>query len=419
MKGQSSRSTDLTRRRLLTSTAGTIAIAGLTPTLAKAQSATTSPTPVAGSAAAPAAAKPLPAYVNWKHADSMIVHTPTTIELKRNAFGTSVITPTDRLYIRNNLPAPDASIVADRNAWQISIEGVAKPQALSVGELKALGIETIATVLQCSGNGRGYFAGKPSGTKWQVGAAGCVIWSGISVRELIAKLGGVSKGMIYMTGTGGEKLPEGIDPKSVIVERSVPVSAMQDAMLAWEMNGEPIPLAHGGPLRLIVPGYSGVNNIKYIKRLAFTKDQTDAAIQKTGYRISPVGQKGDPSQPAVWQMDPKSWITSPLPESGTLKAGAPIQIVGVAMGGMSAVGSVEVSTDGGKSWKPARLVGPNLGKYAWRQFAFSTQLKPGTYELACRTTDANGKVQVATSPENAGGYLNSGWTSHTVKVTVA
>lgn len=420
---------DPTRRRLLATTAGTLAVAGLAPALSTAQTATgtpaattpagtaATPAPVAAPAAAPAA-KPLPPYVSWKHADSLIVHTPTTIETKREAFGTSIITPTDRLYIRNNLPAPNASIVADRNAWQISIEGVGKPQTFTVADLKTMGIETMAMVLQCSGNGRGYFAGKPSGTKWQVGAAGCVIWSGIPVRELIAKLGGVSKGMIYMTGTGGEKLPDGIDPKSVMVERSVPVSAMQDAMLAWELNGEPIPLAHGGPLRLIVPGYSGVNNVKYIKRLAFTQNQTDAAIQKTGYRISPVGQKGDPSQPAVWQMEPKSWITSPLPESGTLKAG-PVQIVGVAMGGMNAVASVEVSLDGGKSWKPARLVGPNLGKYAWRQFAFSTQLKAGTYELACRTTDASGKVQVAVSPENAGGYLNSGWVSHSVKVMVA
>lgn len=417
MKNSITKPADLNRRRLLTTSAGTLAVAGLSPVLSVAQTATTSSS---GSAAAPAAAtapKGLPPYVSWKHADSMIVHTPTTIETKRSAFGTSVITPTDRLYIRNNLPAPTAEIVANRDDWKISIEGVGKPQTYSLGQLKSMGIETIATVLQCSGNGRGYFAGKPSGTKWQVGAAGCVIWSGIPVRELVAKLGGVSTGMVYMTGTGGEKLPEGIDPLSVIVERSVPLSAMQDAMLAWEINGEPIPLAHGGPLRLIVPGYNGVNNIKYIKRLAFTKEQTQAAIQKTGYRISPVGQKGDPSHPAVWQMEPKSWITSPLPESGSLKAGS-VQIVGVAMGGMNAVASVEVSVDGGATWKPARLVGPNLGKYAWRQFAFSTQLAPGTYRLACRTTDASGKEQVATTPENAGGYLNSGWISHAVNVTV-
>jgi sulfite dehydrogenase len=101
-----------------------------------------------------------------------------------------------------------------------------------------------------------------------------------------------------MTGTGGEKLPEGIDPKSVVVERSVPVAAMVDALLAWEMNGAPISLAHGGPLRLIVPGYTGVNNIKYIKQLAFTSAESDARIMSHGYRITPPGAKADPAQPS-------------------------------------------------------------------------------------------------------------------------
>lgn len=410
----------LTRRHLLGATAGLIAAAGFKPTLASAQTpAAVAPTPApAPAAAAAATAKPLPAYVSWKHADSMIIHTPTTIETKRSAIGFSVITPTDRLFIRNNLPAPSAAAIGDINAWQLNIEGVGKPQTLALSDLKSMGFETMAAVLQCSGNGRGLFPGKPSGTRWQTGAAGCVMWTGVAVRDVIKALGGVSAGMVYMTGTGGEKLPEGIDPNAVIVERSVPLSAMQDAMLAWEMNGEPMPLAHGGPLRLIVPGYSGVNNIKYIKRLAFTKEQTQAAIQKTGYRMSPVGQKGDPSQPAVWTMDAKSWITSPSPDGGAVKPGL-VQITGVAMGGLEDVAKVDVSLDNGKTWKPARLVGPDLGKYAWRQFVLATPLKSGSYDVACRVTTKAGKQQVALSTENTAGYLNSGWVSHTVKINVA
>jgi len=402
----------ITRRNLLGATAGLMAAAGLTPSLARAQGV--------APAAAPAAstAKPLPSYVSWKHADSMIIHTPTTIETKRSAIGSSIITPSDRLFIRNNLPAPSAADIGDINAWKVAIEGVGKPQAFSMADLKQMGYETMATVLQCSGNGRALFPGKPSGTRWQTGAAGCVMWAGIPVRELIKSLGGVSAGMVYMTGTGGEKLPEGIDPNAVVVERSVPLSAMQDAMLAWEMNGEPMPLAHGGPLRLIVPGYSGVNNIKYIKRLAFTKEQTQAAIQKTGYRMSPVGQKGDPSQPAVWTMDAKSWVTSPSADSGPVKAGL-VQITGVAMGGLEDVAKVDVSLDGGKTWQVARLVGPDLGKYAWRQFVLATNLKAGQYDVSCRVTTKAGVEQVATSTENAAGYLNSGWIAHTVKIDVA
>ena len=278
----------------------------------------------------------------------MIVHTPTTIETKRTASGTSIVTPSERLFIRNNLPAPDVSIVANRDAWQVGVEGVRQPTTLSVAELKTLGLETIATVLQCSGNGRSYFPTKPAGTRWATGAAGCVLWSGVPVRTVAQSLGGQVNGMRYITGTGGERLPDGIDPKTVIVERSVPMSTLDDALLAWEMNGEPLPHAHGGPLRLIIPGYSGVNNIKYIKRLAFTADQTDAAIQRTGYRMTPPGTKGDPSFPAVWEMDPKSWINSPAPEAGAVKRGW-VQIHGVAFGGMQAPRRVEVSTDGGTS----------------------------------------------------------------------
>jgi sulfite dehydrogenase len=389
---------------LLGATAGLIAAATLKPTSASAQPA----------AAAP---KALPEYVNWKVADSMIIHTPTTIETKRSAIGTSVITPSDRLFIRNNLPAPTAAQIGNVDAWKVSVEGVGKPQTFTLSDLKSMGFEVIATVLQCSGNGRSLFASKLSGTQWQTGAAGCVMWAGIPVRDLVKALGGVSAGMAYMTGTGGETLPAGIDPNSVIVERSVPLVAMQDAILAWEMNGEPLPLAHGGPLRLITPGYSGVNNIKYIKRLAFTTEQTQAAIQQTGYRVTPLGQKGGPSFPAVWTMDAKSWVVSPSPDNGPVNAGM-VQITGVAMGGVENVARVDVSLDGGKNWQKARLTGPDLGKFAWRQFVFAANLKPGTYDVACRVTTLEGKEQVAETTINNGGFLNSGWVAHKIQINV-
>lgn len=367
--------------------------------------------------AASAAAKPLPPYVAWKDPAAMIVHTSSTLETRRSAFGTSLITPADQLYIRNNLPAPDASIIADRDGWTVAVEGVKSPRTLSVKELKSMGLETTAMVLQCSGNGRGLFPGKPSGTPWQVGAAGCVIWSGVPVRAVAEALGGTIEGMVYMTGTGGETIPEGVDPKSVMVERSVPIKAMADALLAWEMNGQPIPLAHGGPLRLIVPGYTGVNNVKYIKRLAFTAEQSDAKIQKTGYRMTPPGQKGDPSQPSVWELGVKSWINSPAPDAGAVPAGL-VQIKGVAFGGINAAKAVDVSIDGGKTWQPARFVGPDLGRYAWRQFVLPVKLEPGTYTIACAATDSEGKRQPEGHVENTGGYNNNSWRDHALTITV-
>jgi sulfite dehydrogenase len=184
------------------------------------------------------------------------------------------------------------------------------------------------------------------------------------------------------------------------------------------MNGAPIPLAHGGPLRLIVPGYTGVNSIKYIQQLAFTAQESDAKIMSHGYRITPPGGKSDPSQPSVQEMSVKSWINAPTPDSGTLKAGM-AQIHGVAFGGMTAVKGVEVSVDGGKTWQAARLVGPDMGKYAWRQFVLQARLPAGSHTLASRATDMAGNTQPESRGENQSGYNNTSWMDHAVVVTAA
>ncbi len=398
----------LPRRRLLTGSASALAAAGLASWTSGALAQQTA-----------AAAKPLPPYLEgWKDASSMIVHSSNTLETRRGAFGTSVVTPTSQLFVRNNLPPPDAAIVADRGAWKVDVQGVKNPRTLSVAELKTMGLDTVAMVLQCSGNGRGFFPSKPSGTQWNVGAAGCVVWSGVPVRAVVEALGGVADDMKYMTSTGGEVLPEGLDPKSVIVERSVPAAAMQDALLAWELNGEPIPLAHGGPLRLVVPGFTGVNNIKYVKQLAFTAKESDARIMAHGYRLAPLGEKGEPTQPSVQDMSVKSWINYPVPEDGTVKAGM-VQIEGVAFGGLDEVKGVEVSTDAGKTWNAARLIGPDLGKYAWRQFVVQAKLPAGKHTLVSRATDMKGNTQPQERFENARGYNNTSWADHAITVTVA
>jgi DMSO/TMAO reductase YedYZ molybdopterin-dependent catalytic subunit len=348
----------------------------------------------------------------------VIVHTANTIETQREAFGTSVITPDDILFVRNNLPPPDMSVLADRDAWSVSIEGVNNARSLTIGELKRLGIEAVASALQCSGNGRGFFGHKASGTQWQTGAAGCVIWSGVPVSVVATHLGGIQSGAQYITGTGGETVPPGIDPMRAIVERSVPIRTLAQAMLAWEMNGEPLSLAHGGPLRLVIPGYYGVNNVKYVKRLAFTPDESDAAIQRTGYRIRPIGEKGDPSQPSMWEMNVKSWIHHPTGTGERVPSGT-VQIHGVALAGRQPVKTVEVSVDGGKTWKTAGFIGPDLGAYAWRQFVLPVRLDSGSYLIASRATDAAGNRQPEQRLENERGYGHNGWLDHAVRVTVA
>ena len=400
--------TVLRRRQLLAGGAGLLAGVGLVGRAGDA----------AAQASAPAAtaARPLPAYAAWKDPNAVIVHSATTIETRRSAFGTSGITPVEQLYIRNNLPAPDAAIVADRDAWQVAFEGVKNPRTISVGELKTMGVETVATVLQCSGNGRGFFPSKPAGTAWTVGAAGCVMWSGVPLRYVVEALGGPVPGMLYLTGTGGEKLPDGVDPLSLVVERSVAVRALNDAILAWEMNGAALPLAHGGPLRLIVPGYQGVNNIKYVKRVAFTAAESQAKIMTHGYRITPLGGTSNPTEPSIQEMGVKSWVNSPNADRSA-KAGI-VQVTGVAFSSGAPVRRVEVSSNGGRDWSDAAFIGPDLGRFAWRQFALPMRMAAGNYVLVSRATDAAGSIQPEQRLDNLHGYSNTSWADHAVKVTV-
>jgi len=389
----------LSRRRLLLGSAGAMAsvsLLGFSP-LTRAEEP-----------------KTLPDYVKWKNANEVIVHSANTIETERGAIGSGVVTPSDKLYVRNNLPAPNEQIVADRNAWKVSIKGVNDPQTLTIADLKDMGIETVTTVLQCSGNGRAFFEHGPGGTQWGTGAAGCIVWTGVRLRDVVEKLGGVKAGMNYITSTGGESLPAGLDPKTIQVERSVPTRALDQALLAWEMNDDPMPLAHGGPLRMVMPGYYGVNNVKYVEQVAFTEDQSEAKIQTSGYRIRPIGDKGAPGQPSMWEMPVKSWVTAPL--SNTNKGRNMIH--GVAFGGINAVAKVDVSIDGGKTWKQARFLGPDMGRYAWRPFVLATDLSPGEYRIVSRATDSEGNTQPPNRTENERGYGNASWKDHGVSVTV-
>jgi DMSO/TMAO reductase YedYZ molybdopterin-dependent catalytic subunit/mono/diheme cytochrome c family protein len=340
---------------------------------------------------------------------NFVVHglEPLTLETRRDRFGTSVVTPASLFFVRNNLPLPPLSIVDRPNDWSLEVQGVGEARSVTVRELKQWGVETTATVVQCSGNGRQFFEHEASGSQWGVGAAACAVWSGVPLKTVVERLGGVTEGMRFLTSTGGEELPEGVDRDSVVVERSIPVAkALDDCLLAWEMNGAPIPITHGGPLRLIVPGYFGCNQIKYVKRIAFTESETTANIMRSGYRFRPIGESGSPEQPSMWQMDIKSWINGP---SGMHPvARGPVQVHGVAFSGGRGVSAVEVSTDG-QSWQEAELLGPDLGPYAWRQFKVSMELDLGEHQLFSRARDGEGNVQPESRVENHRGYGHNGW----------
>jgi len=405
------------RRRFVLGTLGLGGSTLLTAVVACRQ--TSAPPPAAEPTPAPVDAAPTKAELpDGKDLADFIKHgdNPLTLETRREKFGTSVLTATRVLFVRQNLPLPSPEFVADREGWTARVEGVNRPADIRVDALKKLGLTTMATVLQCSGNGRKYYKHGPSGSPWGVGAAGCVMWSGVPLHALVEHLGGVAKGMRYLTTTGGEPLPEGLDRNDVVVERSIPIEkALDDCFLAWEMNGEPIPRSHGGPLRLIVPGYFGCNQIKFVKRLAFTEDQGPAKIQQTGYRMRPIGEKGSPEQPGMWEMPVKSFVT--LPTERTPVVAGKFRVCGVAFGGIEPVSKVEVSTDG-KRWREARFVGPDLGRYAWRVFELELERAPGPVKLYSRATTRSGKVQPELRNENERGYGDNSWRDMGVTVQV-
>ena len=359
--------------------------------------------------------KGLPDFIKWKNRDAFIVHSKKGIETHRSAIGESLITPNRNIYIRNNMPTMSDTQIGDRNNWKVSIKGVKNPKTFSLAQLKKLGHTTMATILQCSGNGRGFFAHEVRGSQWKTGAAACVVWTGVPMKVVVDACGGVDSDAVFMTSAGVDHEPTGLDPKKAKVERSVPKKVYKDAMLAWEMNGVPLPNAHGGPLRMVTPGYFGINNVKHLGQVAFTKTESTVKYMKSSYRISPIGKKGS-QYPSCWEMPVKSWITRPTDETGTVKAGN-VQIVGVAMGGTKKVRSVKVSIDGGQSWKKAKFVGPDLGKYAWRQFVFEANLAPGSYNLASKAS-AGGKTQPELRYENRRGYAHNGWKDHSVNIKV-
>lgn len=390
---------DPSRRRLLVGSAGAMAsvsLLGLAP-LAKAEEA-----------------KTLPDYVSWKDRSALIVHSANTMETRRDAISSGVVTPSTHLFVRNNLPSP-GGIIDNPDAWEVSIEGVDSPKTFTVADLKKMNVTSVATVLQCSGNGRAFFEHGPGGTQWATGAAGCVVWTGVPLKDVIEQLGGNPENAKYITATGGEPLPEGLDPKTLVVERSIPVKALDQILLAWEMNDEPLPLSHGGPLRFVVPGYFGVNNVKYVKNIALTQDQTDAKIQASGYRLRDIGEKGAPDQPSMWEMPVKSWVTTPLEKASAGRN----MICGVAFGGVRPLEKVEVSTDGGKNWQQARFLGPDLGKFAWRPFVLGTDLSAGEHRIVSRATDVDGNTQPAKRTPNERGYGNTSWQDHGVTLNVS
>jgi len=353
-----------------------------------------------------------------KSEGAFIIHSdlPWALETRRGHFGFGPITSASHLFVRNNLPAPPASLTDRGDDWFFDVSGCAREGSLTLADLKRMKSRSVATVLQCSGNGRDFFPHDPSGSQWAVGAAGCVLWTGVSVADIFEQFGGAQQDLSYLTATGGEELPEGVNQDAVVVERSVPIEkGLKDCLLVWEMNGAPLPVIHGGPVRLIVPGYFGVNNVKWVRRLAATTDESGAKIQQSGYRMRPEGLAGGPEHPSMWRMPVKSWLNGPGADGAPVLAGLNT-LYGVAFSGERGVEAVEVSADDGSTWQQAELVGPDLGPNAWRTFQFVANVPVGEHRFVTRATDTQGDQQPKLALHNHRGYGHNGWQDHALYV---
>ena len=328
---------------------------------------------------------------------------PTQAEGKSEAVP---ITPVEKMFRRDNLPPPPIS-----ENWELTLEGVARPAKFTLPELRdALQPVEVTAVLQCAGNGRGLLAGPPPGTPWGTGAAANVRWSGVRVADLVALSGGPVDGTKFLTALGADGAAG--DPERV--ERSVPLRVgLERGLLAFELNGEPLSRSHGGPIRLVIPGYFAVNSVKWVVRLAPTAEESDASIQTVRYRLTPPGSTSGPDDPSCWEMPVKSWVTSP--EQAAVVSGV-LEVEGVAFSGAGPITAVDVSGDGGNTWRSAAF-DPSDGPAAWSTFKATIEVGPSGGLIASRARDAAGNEQPARSVPDINGYAPNGWLDHAVPVS--
>jgi len=363
----------------------------------------------------------LPDAVPEKDGLSVLNERPLNAETPAHLLD-DVTTPTSRLFVRNNGLLP-ASVNAE--GWRLSIagEGCVRPATLSIAQLKdRFPIYSYDLQLECGGNGRAEFRPRAAGNQWTTGAIGCPRWTGVRVKDVLAYCG-VTSEAIYLGYVGADRHLSG-DPNKIVISRGVPLhKALQDeSLIAFELNGEPIPALHGAPLRLVCGGWPGSVSGKWLTQLLVREQVHDGAkMGGTSYRVpcSPVAPGSTVAQDnmcIIESMPVKSLIT--FPRSGiTLTPGKPHMIRGQAWAGDLKVTAVHTSVDFGVTWQQAELAQPP-NRLAWQQWQARVQIEnPGYYEIWARATDEMGRSQPMLVPGwNPKGYLNNA--AHRIAVAV-
>jgi sulfite oxidase len=344
----------------------------------------------------------------------MIIHStrPEDYEMTLDGFR-SAITPLERFYVRSHHYTPKV----DAATWRLKIGGaVDAAREFSLDELKKLPAASVVSVAECAGNGRALYKPGMPGLQWTYGGVGCAEWRGVRLADVLraARMKTSAQNIVF----DGVDQAIGTMPK---FQRSIPVARAlhPDTILAYEMNGEALPYAHGFPLRVVVPGWSGDCWIKWLQGIDVLEKEFDGFFMKTGYRHPGRGMKpGWKPEPAmmkpVEEIRVKSVIASPL--AGETVSGASIPVTITAWSGMSAVRSVEVSADSGRTWLPAKRV-ESKGKYGFEIWSFDWKpAQTGWNRLMARARDMAGNTQPFAQEWNPSGYL---WNVvHSIEVEV-
>ena len=343
--------------------------------------------------------KPVPGEVFIDHG----INQETRLETLRG-----YLTPASQFFVRqhSNVPA------IDLRTWRLRVEGeaVERPVELTFDDLLRLPSRSVTAYIECAGNGRAFFnefMGKvASGTQWRYGAIGVAEWTGVplgAVLELARVRPDTPRDILNV-------LVEGLDSVKVNRPMSLAKAFEDDTLLAYAFNGEPVPADHGFPVRAIVPGWVGINSIKWVGRIEVRKSVIDVPTTTKTYVLEGPDY---PDRVVVREQTLKSAVA--LPWGATLPAGRQL-VRGFAWSPAGQVRRVEFSLDRGFTWRSAALREPNIAR-AWVRWDFEWDARPGEYTIRTRATDDKGNTQPSSIPWNAQGYGYNVPVPHPVKVS--
>lgn len=319
----------------------------------------------------------------------------------------SDLTGNDAFFVRWHLANIPTEI--DTAAFRLSVGGhVQSALSLSLDDLKKFDAASVVAVCQCSGNSRSFFSPRVPGGQWQNGAMGNARWTGARLKDLLAKAG-VKDGAVQVSFQGLDRPVLPATPQ-FIKSLHLDVANNPDILVAYAMNDQPLPMLNGFPVRLIVPGWFATYWVKALNEVSVLDKPLASFWMDKAYRVPKNPEMNEnPKELAretvpISTMPVRSVFVSPEP-GGSLAAGSAVE--GVAFDAGSGIAKVEVSADGGKTWETARLVGADMGKYAWRRWAYDVKLPSGTHTLMARATSNGGETQPAEPRWNRSGYARN------------